>query len=57
MGELQPLCQAAEGLVADDDPCCTWQAFVDDLGDGADLGVYVGGDHHVRVDVGDAELG
>lgn len=55
-GEAEPRGSAAGGFVADDEPCRAWEAVVEDVGDDANVRVYIRGGNEAGIYVGHPEL-
>lgn len=57
MREAESSLEQARRLVADDQPCRSWQPFVDHFGNNTDVGIAVGSCDEGTVNVGNPELG
>ena len=56
IGKVEPRGGAARRLVADDEPCCTWETIVENVCYNADVNVYVRSSNEAGVDVRHPEL-
>lgn len=56
MRKTESRVKCARGFVADDEPCCSWQAFVHNLRYNTDVSVSVSDCNKRLIDIGDPEF-